>query len=370
MSFGDFSIKIEVARASYVFTVMNNRHFGVCILAIFLAASHSFAQQTLQIYFIDVEGGQATLIVTPAGQSMLVDAGFTGTTFNNKTNRGRDANRILTAARNAGLKKIDFLLITHFHEDHDGGVPDVAAQMPIDTFIDHRDVSQDAEKNVPGTLEAFQNYAAARAKARRHIDAKPGFRIPLKGTSTVVVSSGGQTLTKPMKGTANRNNSCGASAVPAQEVSENPRSTGFLLEFGKFRFLDLGDLSGKPLFDLACPNDLLGAVDVYLVAHHGGPDAADPGTFAAFQPRLAVLNNGERKGGGPATFELLHTLPKTDVWQLHKTTNAGAINFADQQIANLDETTAHWLKITARNDGSFRITNGRTGFTKEFGIRR
>jgi len=337
----------------------------VGLLSVVLLASA--ASNSLQIYFIDVEGGQSTLIVTPTGQSMLVDAGFTGNNFGDKTNRGRDANRILAAVRDAGLKQIDYLLITHFHEDHNGGVVDVAAKIPIDTFIDHGTVPDDAEKNVPGTLEAFAAYAAARAKARRHLEAKAGDRIPLKGVETLIVSSAGNTIRTAVKGAAGRNDACSSPVVPAQEIYENPRSTGFVLRFGEFRFLDVGDLSGQPLRDLVCPNILVGPVDVYLVAHHGGQDAADPATFAAFQPRLAVLNNGATKGGGPATFKILHDFPAIDVWQLHRSQNAGAVNFADEHIANLDESTAHWLKLTANEDGSFRITNGRTGASKEFG---
>jgi beta-lactamase superfamily II metal-dependent hydrolase len=298
-----------------------------------------------------------------------VDAGFTGTTFNDKTNRGRDANRVLAAAHDAGLQRIDYLLITHFHEDHNGGVPDVAAKIPIDIFIDHGTVPSDAEKNVPGTLDAFDAYAAARSKARQHIEAKPGDRIPLKGVEALFVSSAGQTIRTAVKGARDRNAACSSPAVPAQEIYENPRSTGFVLRFGEFRFLDIGDLSGQPLRDLVCPNSLLGPVDVYLVAHHGGPDAADPATLAAFKPRLAVLNNGTTKGGGAETFKVLHDFSAIDVWQLHRSRNAGVVNFADDHIANLDESTAHWIKVTANADGSFRVTNGRTGASKEFGKR-
>jgi beta-lactamase superfamily II metal-dependent hydrolase len=334
-------------------------------MILFVVLTAFGAAETLRIYFIDVEGGQATLIVAPSGQSLLVDTGFTGTFFNDKSNRGRDANRIFAAARDAGIKRIDFLLITHFHEDHDGGVADVAAKIPIDTFIDHGNVLDDAEKNVPGTLEAFAAYKEVRTKARRHIEARPGDRIALKGTSTVIVSSAGKTITQPVTNSSATNNKCGA-LLPAQDLSENPRSTGFVLQFGKFRFLDVGDLSGKPLFDLVCPNNLIGSTDVYLVAHHGGPDAAEPATFAAFNPRVAILNNGRTKGGGAATFKLLHALPQLDVWQLHRTTNEGAVNFATDRIANLDETTAHWIKIEAKKDGSFNLTNGRTGSTKDY----
>jgi hypothetical protein len=157
--------------------------------------------------------------------------------------------------------------------------------------------------------------------------------------------------------------------VPAQDSYENPRSTGFVLRFGEFRFLDLGDLTGKPLFDLVCPADLVGPVDVYLLAHHGGADAAEPATLAAFRPRLTVLNNGARKGGAAATFKMLQSIPDVDVWQLHRSQNPEVENFRDEQIANLDESTGYWIKLNANADGSFRVTNGRTGVTKSYSKR-
>ena len=338
------------------------------------------ARRTLDIYFIDVEGGQATLIVTPAGESLLIDTGFAGDgTFRSKAGdpgRARDAQRIAAAARDAGVTRIDFLLITHFHADHDGGVVELAQLLPIGTFIDHGGVLPEAEARVAGTLDALAAYTAVRAKGR-HLEPKPGERLPLKGVAAVVVSSAGATLRQPLDGLSRRsapgakadatNPACDPTAPPAQEPTENPRSTGVRLEFGRFRFLDVGDLSGAPLFALACPRNLVGPVDIYLVAHHGGPDAADPATFAAFKPRVAILNNGAIKGGAPETFAALHNVPALeDVWQLHRSMNDGARNFADNQVANLDETTAHWIKVRAREDGSFVVTNGRTGESKNY----
>jgi hypothetical protein len=154
--------------------------------------------------------------------------------------------------------------------------------------------------------------------------------------------------------------------LPAQEVNENPRSTGIRLQFGRFRFLDVGDLSGPPLSALVCPANLVGAVDVYLVAHHGGVDVADAATFAAFAPRVAVVNNGPRKGGAPELFAALRKAPQIDVWQLHRSELPGSQNVADDRIANLDETAAKWIKLSANEDGSFAVTNGRTGLTKSY----
>ena len=344
------------------------------LIALAIALSQAApGRTTLDIYFIDVEGGQATLIVTPAGESLLVDAGFPGSgTFESKPGdprQARDARRIIAAAREAGVTRIDYLLITHFHADHAGGVGELAQELPIRTFIDHGTVPKDAEENVPGTLAVFDAYAAVRAKGR-HFEPKPGDRVPLKGSDVTVVSSAGKTPGRPLAGAGARTSRCAAAAIPSQEIHENPRSTGFVLQFGRFRFLDLGDLAGDPLHALVCPNNLVGAVDVYLVTHHGGADAAHPATFAAFAPRIAVLNNGARKGGAPETFAALRESPGLeDVWQLHRSEVPGSRNFADDRIANLDETTAHWIKLSARQDGSFTVMNARTRATKAYPAR-
>ena len=208
-----------------------NRVLVALMLALSQAAAPKPAPKTLDIYFIDVEGGQSTLIVTPAGESLLVDAGFPGTgTFESTPGdprQARDAQRIVAAARAAGLTHIDYLLVTHFHADHDGGVVELAQLMPIGTFIDHDTVPPIAE-NVRGTLAMFDAYAAVRAKGR-HLVPKPGDRLPLKGVEATVVSASGSALTRPLRGAGARTPGCAATAPPAQEVNENPRSTGFRL---------------------------------------------------------------------------------------------------------------------------------------------
>ena len=330
------------------------------------------AASTLDIYFIDVEGGQSTLIVTPAGESLLVDAGFPGDgTFSSKPGdpqRARDARRIAGVAKAAGLSAIDYLLVTHFHADHDGGVVELSKLLPIRTFIDHGNINPETELNVKGSMAMLVAYAAVRAKAQR-AEPKAGERLPLKGVDAVVVSTGGTTLTRPIAA-APATPGCAPAARPAQEPYENPRSTGFVMQYGRFRFLDVGDLTGQPLFSLTCPASLVGSVDVYLVAHHGGADASDAATFAAFRPRVAVLNNGAMKGGDPEMFEALrHAAGIEDVWQLHRSEKPGAANFDDERIANLSESTAHSIKLSAREDGSFQVTNGRTGQTKTYAAR-
>jgi competence protein ComEC len=335
-----------------------------------LASDRGSTAGTLEIYFVDVEGGQSTLIVTPTHQSLLIDAGFPGDgTFDSKPGdptQARDANRVLAAVRDAGLKQIDYLLVTHFHADHDGGIPELSRLIPIRTFVDHGDPNPDADKDVPGTLDAFRAYETVRGKGR-HLEPNPGDRLPLADVDAVIVSTKTLTLARPMAGAGGMNDLCKASPIPARDPYENPRSTGILLKFGKFRFLDVGDLTGSPLFDLACPRDKIGPVDVYLVAHHGGPDAADPATFAAFRPRVAIMNNGLKKGGARETYTTLHQVAGLEgVWQLHHSEAASDQNFSADRIANLDESTAYWIKLTAHADGSFQVLNPRTSTAKAY----
>jgi beta-lactamase superfamily II metal-dependent hydrolase len=346
-----------------------------CVLALLvlaLAPTRGFTATTLDIYFIDVEGGQSTLLVTPQGQAFLVDTGWAGNgapgSKPGDPAQARDAKRIVAAARDAGIKQIDYLLITHFHPDHDGGVVELAQLMPIRHFIDHGSLPEEAKKDA-GTKDAFEAYLAIRNKAQ-HIEPKPGDRLPLKGIDAIIVSSAASTITQPLTGAGEVNTVCGRSALPAGESIENPRSTGVVVAFGKFRFLDVGDLTGPPLFDLACPKSLIGPVDAYLVAHHGGSDASDPATFAAFKPRVAIMNNGLKKGGSQATYDSLHHVTGLeDVWQLHRSEAAGDSNFLAERIANLDESTAHWIKLSATENGSFRVLNGRTGEWKTYPAR-
>ena len=345
------------------------------ILALALATTYfavpaqTSVTRTLDIYFIDVEGGQSTLLVTPAGQTLLVDAGFPSTgTFDSRPGdpaAARDPQRIQAVAKLAGVTRIDYLLVTHFHGDHVGGVPELAQLIPIDTFIDHGGVNEDAEI-VAGTHAMYEAYAPVRAKGR-HLEPRPGDRLPLVGVDATIVSAATATLAAPLAGAkAGPNRACTPPGIPAQELTENPRSTGFLLQFGKFRFLDVGDLTGAPLFGLACPSDRLGPIDVYLVAHHGGADAADRSTFEAIRPRVAILNNGAVKGGAAETLKTLHGLSGTQTWQLHRSEVEGAENSADARIANLSEATSNWIRVRASEDGSFAVTNGRTGATTRY----
>ena len=333
------------------------------------------ARRTLDIYFIDVEGGHSTLVVTPAGQSLLIDTGFAG--FD-----GRDAGRIVEAARTAGITQIDYLLLTHFHWDHDGGVVELARQMPIRTFIDNGDLNRSpaamAVEKWPITLERYDAYLPVRATGG-HLVPTPGDRLALTGVDVTFVSASAATIARPLPGAGRTNPDCPclerlngvpceASAPPPDDPFENPRSIGVLLRFGEFRFLNLGDLTGAPLFALVCPKSLIGKVDLYLVPHHGWRDGAYPATFAGLRPRVAIVNNSATKGGSPETFALLRRAPGRlrGAWQLHRSMHEGAVNLPESRMANLDETTAHWIKVSARESGAFTVTNRRTGLTKAY----
>jgi len=337
--------------------MINPRLLLAAGLAVALAVRPA-AGQRLEIYFIDVEGGQSTLIVAPSGESLLVDTGYAG-------NGGRDAGRIVAAAKAAGLTKIDHLLITHFHGDHVGGVPELAKQLPIGAFVDH---GGPPDKPDPRVLEPFRAYAAVRGSGRHVLD-KPGDRIPVSGLDVQVVSSATEVIGMPLDGGGQPNPLCEPAPRPAAEPLENPTSTGIHLRYGRFRFLDLGDLSGVPFYRLFCPANRLGPVDLLLVPHHGGADIASPAMFA-LRPRVAIMNNGWTKGGSPEAYEALHEAVASrglqDVWQVDKSSNAGVRNFADERIANLDERTGHWIKVSATEDGAFTVTNGRTGEAKTY----
>lgn len=341
------------------------------VMALSCALAWAQPRKDLNVYFIDVEGGQSTLFVSPSGQSLLVDTGWVG---------ARDAGRIVAVAKQAGVTQIDYLVLTHYHGDHAGGVVDLAARIPIKTFIDHGP-SMEETRNVP------QNYAAylpVRGKGQ-HILAKPGDRLPIKGVDFQVVSSAAETITKPLPGAGAPNPLC-AEFQPKDEAKdpliggENKQSVGMVISLGKFRMVDFGDLTWNKEHDLACPNNLIGRIDLYLVSHHGQDISSLPMLVHAMHPRVAVMNNGAKKGGAIATFETLKSSPGLqDLWQLHYAMDAGDHNAPKEFIANLgvggtgtatgvpDEGTVYAIHVVARPDGSFTVTNMRNGLHKDYG---
>jgi competence protein ComEC len=314
------------------------------------------AAKSLDFYFIDVEGGQSTLIVTPSKQSLLVDTGWPG--FNR-----RDSTRIASAAKKAGIKQIDYLVITHFHDDHVGGVPQLIEKLPVKHVIDHGP-NTETSKRAKELTEAYE----AAIKASEHITMKPGDKIPLKGLDVTVVTANGEHIEAALPGAGQPNQYCDASKTYRTDPSENARSLGFVLNFGKFRFIDLGDLTSAKELGLVCPNNLIGQISLYLTSHHG-LDASNAKEFVwALHPRVAVMNNGATKGGMPKAWQVVKNSPGLeDLWQVHFSVAGGKENnVPDPMIANIDETTGEYIKVSAMPDGSFTVWNNRNKYTKTY----
>jgi competence protein ComEC len=316
-----------------------------------------WAAGTLRVYFIDVEGGQATLFVTPAGRSMLVDAGWPD--FD-----GRDAERIASVAKLAGVSRIDYLVVTHYHTDHVGGVPQLAERLAVGTYVDHgRSVENGREAG-----KLFQDYAEVRDRAS-HLIVRAGDRIPLEGMDVRVVASTGQAILRSLPGAGDPNPLCANTKPRAVDPSENAQSIGMMISYGSFRMIDLGDLTWNKELELVCPNNKLGTVDVYLSTHHGLDESNSPAIVQALKPRVAITNNGTTKGGMAEAMHTIRTAPGIeDVWQLHYAQNSPKEDNAPEPfIVNVDEDKkVSWIKLEAQDDGQFTITNSRNGNSKVY----
>jgi beta-lactamase superfamily II metal-dependent hydrolase len=330
----------------------------LCVFIVLLPCpATATTAKPLQIYFVDVEGGQATLVVSPTGESLLIDTGWPGY-------EGRDADRIVAAAHQAGITKIDYVLITHYHRDHVGGVPQLVDGIKVGTFVDHGPNLEDSTV----TRTDYAAYEKAIA-GHAHVVVKPGWGLPMKGMEVRVLSAAGDHITSPLPGTGEANSYCSGEPPAEVDPTENARSVGVLITYGHFRFLDLGDLTKKKEIELACPNNLLGKVDLFLVTHHGA-DLSNPKALVwALHPRVAVIDNGPRKGSSPAAWQIVNDSPGLeDLWQLHYAEESDkAHNIAEERIANVKENCeGKFIKVVAEPDGTFTVTNGRTGVQKSY----
>lgn len=394
------------------------------LLTLALAAAAGSAQsrssKTLDIYFIDTEGGHSTLYVSPSGESLLLDTGSPG---------GRDAARIMAAIQAAGVKQIDHMLSTHYHSDHVGGLQELATRIPILDFIDHGATSEPKEM-VPG----FQKMYAELYSKAKHTVVKPGDTIPFAGLTVTVVTSHGEVLKTPLPGAGKPNPAC-AGFAPRDESRvdpDNPMSVGVAMAYGKFRTVNLGDFTWNKEQELMCPNNPIGTVDLYLTSHHGIDQSGSAALVHGLQPRVAIMHNSTRKGGAIQTMRILRTSPGLeDIWQLHWAYAAGLeYNSPALFTANTEDNAtvadvllnapptfgqgrgaggpgaggpppqgaaagapitpgqsgraggggrggreghtgpAFWIKASAESDGTFRVTNTRNNFTKTYAARK
>jgi beta-lactamase superfamily II metal-dependent hydrolase len=358
-------------------------------LAATLPAAQRQMSKTLDIYVIDVEGGNAQLWVTPSGESLVYDTGNGGDAA------VRDADRIMAAIKDAGVTQIDYVMTTHFHGDHVGGLPELATRIPIKEFVDHG-------PNVQPGLQidlVLEQYRALYARARRTV-VKAGDRIPLTGLEWRIVSSAAQMLKTPLPGAGAPNPYCASfrrhevnpvSGGPLGKT-EDEQSVASHVTFGSFRVLYLGDFDWNQEFELMCPMNRIGTVDLFIPSRHGQFSSNSQTLVHPLRARVMIMNNGMRKGGQPEAMKVFLNSPRLeDLWQLHFAFLGGQEhNVPGMYIANLDEATvpvapmvpappgtpaatapqhngpAHWIKVSARTDGSFSVTNSRNGLSKTY----
>jgi beta-lactamase superfamily II metal-dependent hydrolase len=324
---------------------MLRRFTFATLIAITAVALPSAQTKGLTAYVIDTEGGKSALWITPSGQTILVDAGNPG---------GRDTDRLMEAIKDAGVTKIDYLVSTHYHVDHIGGMQELASRIPIGTFVDHGPTVEQREQ-VPN-FQALYKELYDKAK---HLVVKPGDKLPLTGVDWTIVSAAGEVLKKPLPGGGKPNPTC-ASFQPKDITTdpENGQSVGSVITFGQFRAADFGDLLWNKEHELMCPNNPIGTIDLFMVSHHGLDASNSPQLVHALAPRVAVMQNGTRKGAGAQTMPTLRTSPGLeDVWQLHWGYGAGIEqNSAGVFIANVDDnqTIANALTAPPRGGGPGR----------------
>ncbi|HEV2487505.1 MAG TPA: MBL fold metallo-hydrolase [Terracidiphilus sp.] len=353
-----YTLRVQLAHVFSAFFL------PLCALALlfFSAPQPALAQAKasghLLIYSIDVEGGQSTLLVSPSGASLLVDTGW-------PNHDARDVERIQAAMKGAGITRIDHVFITHYHTDHVGGVPELVKRVPVGEFIDHGPNQEDSDI----TRHDFAAYLKAiEGKTRRSV--RPGNTIQIPGLSVVVLAADGEHISAVPGIKPEPNPFCATERQWPADPSENARSAGILVTFGKFRFLDLGDLTGAKEVALVCPNNPLPPIDLYLVDHHGMNLSNSRALVDAIHPRVAIMNNGAHKAGMPEAWQTVHDSPgMEDLYMVHTAEGSDAAhNSPEALIANPKGSAADgaYFKVVASPTGSFSVTNSRTGQTKEY----
>jgi len=332
------------------------------------------AAGTLDMYVIDLEGSKASLLVSPSGETMLIDAGIPVSERN-----GRDTGRIVEACQAAGVKKIDYMVVSHYDGDHVGGVPGLAERMPIGTFVDH---GENVQLN-DFTIKNVNAYMAVVAKGK-HLVVKAGDRIPIKGFDALVAMAAGKAIVEPLKGAGQPNPACDTTPrktwgpdargfVDNQDTNENAMAITLLVTYGGFRMLDPADLTWNKDRDLMCPVNRVGTVDLYMTANHGTDNANSPVLVHALRPRVVIADNGPRKGASAEVFQTVESSPGLeDYWQTHYLIAGGEkANVAPDYIANIEGSPdGKWIKVSVQPDGTFTVTNTRNSFSKTYKPRK
>jgi beta-lactamase superfamily II metal-dependent hydrolase len=347
------------------------KRVGLALLIVAMATSlidgQSKAAKPLEIWVVDVEGGKAALYVSPTGQTAIIDTGFPG---------ARDLDRIMAAIADAGVKQIDYLISTHYHVDHIGNLVELAGRIPVGTFVDHGptvegpDVPQVApgQDAIPVTkareqIEGFQaKYAELYGKAK-HLVVKPGDRVPITGLDWRIVTSAGQVLKSPPLPGGGKPNSYCASFTPMAGTTglndpDDAQSVGSVIILGQFRALDFGDMWRTKELELMCPTNPIGTVDLYFASSHGAIASGSLPFVHAIQPRVAIMQNGTRKGGAPEPMQTIVSSPGLEaLWQMHWSYNALLEqNSPAVYIANIEDapTIAGVLTAPPRGGGPGR----------------
>jgi competence protein ComEC len=327
----------------------------LAVLLFFLLTPVAVVARGLDIYFIDVEGGAATLIVTPHNQSVLIDCGW-------KQDDLRDVHRIQQVVKLAGITQIDYFVLTHYHTDHMGPILQLSQLMPIERFYDHGLMQPEQEHD----KELYPEYLKASQGKRQTL--KPGELIPLKKEKVplklMCVVSDGRVVPMPVGAGAGPNRYCDVPAKP-EDTSDNAKSLGLLLSYGDFDFIDLGDLTWNVEQQLVCPDNPLGKADLYMVTHHGINLSSNPALVKAIEPTVSIMCNGPKKGGSPEVVFLLKSLPSLEAaYQLHRNVTSTEQDNTDRKnIANWDEKcNGQFIKVSVEPTGkSFHVSLGEKG---------
>jgi beta-lactamase superfamily II metal-dependent hydrolase len=338
----------------------------------------------LRIISVDVEGGAAVLFRTPEGKSMLIDTGFPPGGGTQRSVAGAppppppmDAERIAAAANTLGITRLDFLVITHYHGDHLGGLEALLAKLPVDTFVDHgpnreitpADISPERRA---GTPQARYPFLVAAYQGHNHIFAQVGGTLDVGSMHIQFVTADGKVPDAPLPGAGQANPDCaGVKTTSVDGGEENARSVGMLITFGRTRILYLGDLTWNKEIELLCPTNKVGKVDVYFVTGHGMNLSSSPPT-RSIDPLVAIMQNGPTKGGDQEVINMVNSYPSLKgFWRTHYSIRYPSLNGDPNYIANPDwlPDLAFPLALDITPVGDITVTNTRNNFHQTYKAR-